>query len=188
RPMAALAPAAAFVPGARNWLPLGPNVVLDGQTVGSQPVAGRVAGLAIAPGASVIYAATANGGVFRSADGGTSWRSMMDRFDLDPTAFASASLVCGAIAIDPNDPNRVYLGTGEGDTLQLFRVRVVNALPAYRGVGPLRTDDGGVNWVGEPSTPDLAGEAFFALAVDPGARDTVIAGTTNGLYRRLPRA
>src|SRR5207302_8375113 len=94
-------------------------------------------------------------------------------------------VICGAVAIDPNDPNRVYVGTGEGDTLQLFRVRISNALPAYRGVGPLRSDDGGVNWVGEASAPDLAGEAFFALAVDPRARDTVIAATTNGLYRRV---
>jgi len=185
-PMGSLA-TIAFVPGARNWVPLGPSVVINGQTVSKQPVGGRVARIAVAPGGSVVYAASANGGVFRSADGGTTWRSMMDRFDLDPTTFASASLICGAIAIDANDPNRVYVGTGEGDTLQLFRVRVANALPAYRGVGPLRTDDGGVNWVAEPSTPDLAGEAFFALAVDPTARENVIAGTTNGLYRRISR-
>ena len=187
-PRAALREAAPapFVPGARNWLPLGPTVVLQGQTVGEQPVAGRVAGLAIAPGGSLIYAASANGGVFRSTDAGTSWRSLMDRFDLDPTNFASASLVCGAIALDPADPRRVYVGTGEGDTLQMFRERVLNALPAYRGVGVIRTDDGGENWIDEPSTPDLAGEAFFAMAVDPRDRENVVAATTIGLYRRRP--
>jgi hypothetical protein len=180
-------PGAPFVPGARNWLPLGPSVVMDGQTVGDQPVAGRVVGLAIAPGGDVIYAASANGGVFRSHDGATTWRSLMDRFDLDPTSFASASLVCGAIALDRADPNRVYVGTGEGDTLQLFRSRITNALPAYRGVGPIRTDDGGTTWIAEPSTPDLAGEAFFALAVDPGKREVVVGGTTRGLYRRVAK-
>ena len=118
---------------------------MNGQTVGQQPVAGRVARLAVAPGGAVVYAASANGGVFRSADGGTTWRAMMDRFDLNPGSFASASLVCGASALDPADPNRVYVGTGEGDTLQLFRARVTGALPAYRGVGVLRTDDGGEN-------------------------------------------
>jgi hypothetical protein len=178
---------APFVPGARNWLPLGPSVVLDGQTVSNQPVAGRVARLAVAPGGAVLYAASANGGVFRSVDGGTSWRALMDRFDLDPTSFASASLVCGAIAIDQADPRRVYVGTGEGDTLALFRLRVTNALPAYRGVGVIRSDDGGDNWIAEPSTPDLAGEAFFDLAVDPGNRDNVLGATTQGLYRREPR-
>lgn len=181
------APPAPFVPGARNWLPLGPSVVMEGQTVGEQPVAGRVSRLAVAPGGAIVYAATANGGVFRSADGGTSWRSMMDRFDLNPTNFATASLVCGAIAIDNNDPNRVYVGTGEGDTLQLFRQRVTSALPAYRGVGVLRTDDGGANWIMEPSAPDLAGEGFFDLAVDPLDRENVIGATTAGLYRREPK-
>ncbi len=183
-PLAALA--APVVPGARNWLPLGPSVVLNGQTIGKQPVAGRIAGLAVAPGGAVIYAASANGGVFRSGDGGTTWHSLMDRFDLDPTSFASASLACGAIAIDEQDPNRIYVGTGEGDTYHMFQLRIAHALPAYRGVGVIRSDDAGSTWVPEASSPDLAGQAFFALAVDPTNRENVIGATTNGLYRRGP--
>jgi hypothetical protein len=179
---------APVVPGGRNWLPLGPTVVLHGQTVGNQPVGGRVSGLAVAPGGQVVYAASANGGVFRSDDGGTSWRATMDGFDLDPKTFASASVVCGAIALDPADPQRVYVGTGEGDTDMMFRLglRVTGALPAYRGIGPIRSDDGGGQWSLEESSPDLAGESFFALAVDPGNRDNVVGATSNGLYRRAP--
>jgi hypothetical protein len=112
----------------------------------------------------------------------------MDGFDLDPTNFASASLACGAIAIDPADPDRVYVGTGEGDTHRMFDSRVVNALPAYRGIGPIRTDDGGDTWLTEPTgagSPTLAGGAFFALAVDPGDRENVLAAT-RGL-QRVPR-
>jgi hypothetical protein len=186
---AAAAVPAPFVPGGVNWSPLGPIVVLNGQTVGNQPVGGRVPGLAIAPGGQVVYAGSANGGVFRSEDGGTTWKALMDRFDLSPTNFASASLVCGAIALDPADPQRVYVGTGEGDTNQIFQAHaeVVNALPAYRGVGPLRSDDGGANWVPEASTPDLAGEAFFALAVDPRNRENVVGATSAGLYQRVPQ-
>lgn len=182
--------AAPSIPGGRNWLPLGPNVVLDGQTVGSEPVAGRVSGVAVAPGGQIVYVAAAAGGVFRSDDGGATWRSLMDGFDLDPTNFASASLACGAIAIDPSDPDRVYVGTGEGDTYRLFGSRVVSSLPAYRGIGPIRTDDGGETWLTEPAapgSPTLAGEAFFALAVDPGNRENVIAATTQGLYQRVSR-
>jgi hypothetical protein len=188
RRMAIAAAAAPIIPGAKNWLPLGPTVVMNGQTVGNQPVAGRVARLCVAPGGQVLYAATANGGVFRSDDGATSWQSLMDGFNLEPSNFASDSLACGAIAIDPGDPNRVYVGTGEGDTNQLFRNRIVGALSAYRGVGPIRSDNGGTTWVPEPSSPDLAGEAFFALAVDPRNRENVVAGTTAGLYQRITPA
>lgn len=182
--------AAPFVPGARNWLPLGPTMVLHGQTVGEEAVAGRVCGLAIVQGGQIAYAASACGGVFRTDDGGTSWRSLMDGFDLDPTNFASSSLACGAIAIDQADPSRVYVGTGEGDTHEIFRSRIVNALPAYRGIGPIRTDDGGQTWISERTaagSTDLAGEAFFALAVHPTQRENVVAATTAGLYQRTVR-
>jgi hypothetical protein len=188
---AAVAPGAPVIPGARNWSPLGPSVVLNGQAQGQPAVGGRVGGIAIAPGGQIVYAASANGGVFRSDDGGQSWRSLMDGFDVDPTNFASTSLACGAIAIDSNDPNRVYVGTGEGDTYALFSSRIVNALPAYRGIGPIRSDDGGATWQLEKTaagSPSLAGKAFFALAVDPRNRDNVVAATTEGLYQRTINA
>jgi photosystem II stability/assembly factor-like uncharacterized protein len=180
----------AVVPGGRNWRPLGPSVVLDGQAVGRPSVGGRVSGIAVAPGGQLVYAASANGGVFHSDDGGQSWRSLMDAFDVDPTNYAATSLACGAIAIDESDPNRIYVGTGEGDTDQMFRrgLRVINALPAYRGIGPIRSDDGGTSWIAETTAPgstDLAGKAFFALVVDPLDRENVLAATTEGLYQRV---
>src|SRR5579872_4228508 len=184
---ARLAAPAPVVPGGQNWLSLGPTVVLNGQTVGNQPVGGRVSGIAVGPGGQIVYAASANGGVFRSDDGATSWRALMDGLDDDPTNFASASVICGAIALDPADTNRVYVGTGEGDTDYMFRMgwRVVNALPAYRGIGPVRTDDGGSKWILETSNPDLSGESFFALALDPTNRENVVGATSNGLYHRV---
>jgi len=181
-------PEGAFVPGAQNWAPLGPRVVLNGQAKGNPPVGGRIAGIAVAPGGSLVYAASANGGVFRTDDGGMTWRSLMDAFDVDPTDFASTSLACGAIAIDPTNPDRIYVGTGEGDTHGMFEDRIVHALPAYRGIGPIRSDDGGLTWIREQTragSPRLAGKAFFSLAVDPNDPEHVIAATTEGLYERV---
>ena len=181
------------IAGEKNWNPLGPSVVLNGQAVGNPAVGGRISGIAIAPGGQLVYAASANGGVFRSDDGGQSWRSLMDAFDVDPTNFAATSLACGAIAIDSNNPNRIYVGTGEGDTDQMFRrgIRVVDALPAYRGIGAIRSDDGGATWISESTavgSSDLAGKAFFALAVDPTNPENVIGATTEGLYQRVIQA
>jgi hypothetical protein len=181
-----IAPGMPALPGQNNWTPIGPSVIARGQTANRAAISGRVAGIAIAPGGARIYVASANGGVWRSDDSGKSWLSTMDGFDVNPTSVASASLVCGAIAIDAAAPNRVYVGTGEGDTDGIFASRIVGALPAYRGIGPIRSDDGGATWVPEPSSPSLAGFSFFKIAVDPADREHCVAGTSNGLYERVP--
>jgi hypothetical protein len=80
----------------------------------------------------------------------------------------------------------VYVGTGEGDTDAIFASRLVNALPCYKGVGPIRSDDGGGSWYSEPSNPSLAGYSFYQIAVDPADRDHCVAATSNGLYERIP--
>ncbi|MEK6225570.1 MAG: hypothetical protein AABM40_04660 [Chloroflexota bacterium] len=180
-------PSAPGIPGTNNWIPIGPAVVRKGQATSNPPISGRVTKIAVAPGGSLVYAATADGGVWRSDDGGASWKSTMEAFDLDPTSFAATSCACGAIAIDPLDPARVYVGTGEADTFAFFASRVVTALPTYHGIGPVRSDTGGSTWVNEPTaagSPTLAGCGFFELAVDPGDRENVVAATTVGLYRR----
>jgi len=171
-------------PTTNNWIPIGPEVVAHGQAIGNPPVGGRVSRIAIFTNGNRIYAATANGGVFRSDDGGISWMSTMDGFDTDPTHFASTSLAAGSIAISSTDPDRVYVGTGEGDTDTIFRSRITHALPTYRGIGPIISEDGGDTWITEPSAPSLAGFAFYELAVDPFNHENVVAATTNGLYQR----
>jgi hypothetical protein len=104
----------------------------------------------------------------------------MDAFDLNPTTPASDSLSVGGLAIDLANPDRVYVGSGEGDGA------------AYFGVGPIVTSNGGANppaWTTEqaaPGSPSLAGTAFYALAVDPANPERVVAGTRQGVYRREP--
>ena len=164
-------------PPANNWIPIGPSVLRQGQGGVKPPTSGRVAGIAVAPGGTRLYIATANGGVWRSDDAGLNWRSLMEAWDLNPTTQASDSLACGGIAIVPGPPDRIYVGSGEGDG------------GAYNGVGPIVSFDGGTNWATEPvatAGPALAGSAFYALAVDPADSDRVVAGTQRGVYRREP--
>ena len=73
--------------------------------------------------------------------------------------------------------DRIYVGSGEGPG------------GAYFGVGPIISIDGGQNWTTEPvapGSPQLAGSAFYALAVDPADPDRVVGATRQGLYRREP--
>jgi hypothetical protein len=165
------------VPPNNNWIPIGPSVVRQGQAGVKPATSGRVAGIAIASGGSRIYIASANGGVWRSNDTGGSWLPLMNAFDLNPTHEASDSLACGAIAIDPNNPDRIYVGTGEGNN------------GFYFGVGPVVSDDGGANWRTEKEaegSPSLAGGAFYELALDPADSNKVLGATYSGLYRREP--
>jgi hypothetical protein len=188
---AAPMPGAPVIPGQKNWAPLGPSVVINGQAQGLPSIGGRVSGIAVLAGGQGVYAASANGGVFRSNDGGMSWTALMDAFNVAPTDFASTSLACGAIAVDPDDPDRVYVGTGEGDTDSMFGQRITSALPAYRGIGPIRSDNGGKVWEREPTaagSPTLGGKSFFALAINPTNRENVFGATTDGLYQRVPAA
>jgi hypothetical protein len=173
---------------ANNWVPLGPSVLRQGQGADRPAVSGRVAGLAVAPGGQRVYAGCANGGVWRSDDGGRSWVSTMEAWDRSPTTTQTDSLSVGALALDPADPDRVYVGTGEGNTVWILNGQLFGS-SAFYGVGPIRTDDGGRTWVPEatdPGSPSLQGSAFYELAIDPGDRERVLAATLRGLYRREP--
>src|SRR5262245_2190012 len=63
----------------------------------------KITALAAIPGdTSIIYAGTPSGGVFKSVDGGTNWRPIFDNDE------GIASI--GAIALDPSNPNIVWVG------------------------------------------------------------------------------
>ncbi len=74
------------------------------------------------------YFGATGGGVWKSEDGGETWRCVSD------TTFTSSSV--GAITIAPSDPNVVYVGMGETDIRG-------NISP---GDGMYRTTDGGTTW------------------------------------------
>jgi hypothetical protein len=162
-----------------RWLSVGPQAVKANIYNRTTAYSGRVTGIDVAPGGKRLYIATANGGVWRSEDNGLTWQSLMDAFDLNPTAHQADSQACGAIALVAGEwtaQDLIYVGSGEAN----------GALNAYNGVGPIVSHDGGSNWYTEPSEPSLLGMAFYALAVDPVAPMRVVAATTNGLYRREP--
>lgn len=178
------------VPGQYNWVPLGPSGTRLGQAEGQPLISGRTRGIAIAPGGNRIYIATANGGVWRSENAGETWTSLMDGWDLNDTpgspavAFDSDSLACGAIALVPGVDgglDRLYVGSGEG-----LMGDVTAGDSKYNGVGPIISRDSGRTWQTETSSPSLAGNAFFQLAVDPFDHNHVIGATSQGLYRRNP--
>jgi len=88
------------------WIPLGPAPIPNGQTLTvSTPVSGRTISIAVHPtNPNIVYVGAAQGGLYRSTDGGTNWTPLMD---------SALSLAIGAIAIAPSQPDTIYVGTGE---------------------------------------------------------------------------
>src|SRR5688572_2878803 len=89
---------------------------------------GRVSRATGVPGNPLLYyAATASGGVWMSADGGTTWRSVWDDQPISSI---------GSIAVAPTDPNVVYVGSGEAN----IRGNVAAGNGIYKSI------DGGKTW------------------------------------------
>jgi len=138
-----------------DWVELGPAPVTNGDYTG------RVAALACSPvDANVYFAGGADGGVWRTTDGGLTWTPLTD--DLPSSAI-------GALAIDPTDADVVYAGTGEANFANHSRP----------GEGLYRSLDGGDTWeiLGADT---FAGRCFAKLVLNP--QDTQI------LYAAITRA
>ncbi len=175
-----------------RWISIGPTGCRDGVGATRALVSGRVTAIVVSSSGSRVYIGTAAGGVWRSDDQGQQWRPMMDneRFapglpsalDLNTGAavVGASGLAIGAIACVPDDPDRLYVGTGEFSADDR----------SYRGVGMLMSDDGGDSWVGEPAhrqgdaTHTLDGAVVFQIAIEPGSPDRAMAATSRGAYRR----
>jgi photosystem II stability/assembly factor-like uncharacterized protein len=89
---------------------------------------GRVEAVAGIEGDSrTYYFGAVSGGVWKTTDGGTTWKPLFDK---------QSTQAIGAIAIAPSDPNTIYVGTGE---------------PSLRndityGNGMYKSTDGGSTW------------------------------------------
>ena len=112
---------ATALPGAQfdqlEWRSLGPAIM-----------GGRISDIAgVAGDAAKVYAASGSGGLFRSDNGGVTWQSIFDH---------EGTISIGALAIGQNDPNLVWVGTGESN--------VRNSVSF--GDGVYRSTDGGAHW------------------------------------------
>ena len=105
-----------------TWKFLGPAPIPSGQTEHNNPatpnrrdpVSGRITAIAVDnTDPNIVYAGAAQGGVYRSLNGGTTWVQLMDNANQGQAA--GTALATGRITIDPSNRNRVFVGTGEGN-------------------------------------------------------------------------
>lgn len=98
------------------------------RSIGPAITSGRVAALAVNPKDRAHYfVAVASGGVWKTTNAGTTFTPVFDN---------EGSFSIGAVTIDPNDVNTVWVGTGENNSQRSV---------AY-GDGVYKSTDGGRSW------------------------------------------
>lgn len=152
---------------AAAWTPIGPAPLV---TTGGSVYSGRTISIAVHPtNPNIVYVGAAQGGLYRSIDGGANWTPLMD---------SAESIAIGAIAIAPTDPETVYIGTGEHNfSLDSFFgvgvYRIDNASTTATLTGPLNKDAG--------NNDIFTGRGISRIIVHPTDANTIFVSTTSGV-------
>ncbi len=144
--------AGAGLNGVGSWTWLGPG-----------NIGGRARALAIHPNQpNTMWLGSVSGGIWKTTDGGASWQIQTDFL---------GNMAISSLVMDPNDPNTIYAGTGEGQGLGGER----------RGAGVFKTTDGGNTWAQLPSTATNDWQYVNRLAIADS--QTLLAATDTGIFR-----
>ena len=113
--------------------------VMSARWLGPGTMSGRITAIAGNPkDGKTVYIGSAGGGVWKTTNGGASFKPMFDKYCQS----------IGAIALDPQNPDVVYAGTGESNMRNTV---------SY-GDGLYKSTDGGNNWtrIGLDSTEHIS--------------------------------
>ena len=128
---------------------------LEYRSIGPAIMGGRIADVEGVPGdANVVYVASASGGLWKTTNGGVTWKPIFER---------QGTLSLGDIALAPSNPDVVWVGTGESN--------VRNSVSFGDGVH--KSTDGGKTWqhMGLKDT-----EHISAIVINPQNPDIVYIG------------
>lgn len=165
----ALATAPAWGRKAKEAESTEPEWKLDGavsglafRELGPAIASGRVSDLAVHPDRKNLwYVATASGGLWKTLNAGNTWQPIFD---------GEASYSIGCVTLDPNNPNVVWVGTGENNSQRSV---------AY-GDGVYKSLDGGKSWTNMGLKES---EHIGRIVVDPRDSDTVYVAAQGPLWR-----
>ncbi|MDH4018367.1 MAG: hypothetical protein OEU84_02105 [Xanthomonadales bacterium] len=138
-----------------------PYAGLKWRSVGPVVQGGRLVDLEVVPGQPyTFYAAYASGGLWKTTNNGHTFEPL---FDDQP------SIIMGDIAVDPNNPETIWVGTGENNSSR----------SSYGGMGVYRSDDGGQSWsyMGLGDTDRIG-----RILIDPNDSNTIYVAALGKLY------
>ena len=144
-------------------------------SMGARNIGGRIRTLTQDPNdALTLYAGSAQGGVFRTTDGGDTWH---------PLGLPEDAFPVGTIAVAPSNSKIVYVGSGERNAgpqsgLGFYRIDLGARHPRFvQEVGPSPAAGPG---------PNGAANSYSRIVVDPGNANRCWIASSTGLWRREP--
>ncbi len=154
-----------------NWSFIGPAVI----PVGGGD-AGRVNCISISPkDTSTIFVGAASGGFWVTHNGGSTWSTTTDLLP---------SICIADIAINPNNPDTMYVATGDGYGYTVPEGNVQVFWGGTYSAGVMKSTDGGNTWnttgLGYPDDSLIIINRLLILPTNP---NILLAATTNGIYR-----
>ncbi len=138
---------------------------LEWRSIGPANMGGRISDIAVVESdPAQFYIAAATGGVFKTVNGGTTWKPVFD---------GEAVASTGAIAVFQARPDLVWVGTGESNGRN----------SSSWGKGVYRSDDGGSSWkcMGLEATSTIS-----RIVCDPKDSLTVYAAAMGRLWGANP--
>ncbi len=134
---------------------------LSWRCVGPVVQGGRLVDIEVVPGDPyTFYVAYASGGLWKTTNNGVTFEPLFDN---------QATIIMGDVAIDPSNPEVVWVGTGENNSSR----------SSYGGFGIYRSGDGGKTWqhmgLGDS---DRIGRIW----IDPSDSDHLLVAALGRLY------
>lgn len=156
-----------------QWFDLGSAPTTNANTInGSGNTSGRVTGVAFNPfDSSIIFISTAGGGAWESKNGGITWV---------PIYLTGQVAFSGAIAVNPFNPQNIFLGTGNTNNSPYnpayggSNTNSSVTTDSYYGTGVYESLDGGITWSLVVNTADgsnpLYGTSISSIVIDRNYR------------------
>ena len=146
-----------------DWISLGPTDFLNRPT--SYLNLGRINCVTPHPNDSnIVFAGAPSGGIWKSTDGGLTYIPLSDELP---------QIGVSSIAIDYNDPNIMYIATGDDDAGDSY------------SVGIWKSVDGGDSWNPTGLNPSNSPSSIYEIEMHSGNPEIMWAATNGGLYKTV---
>jgi photosystem II stability/assembly factor-like uncharacterized protein len=161
-----------------QWLPYGPFGPADIENPNFITGAGRINSVTFHPtDTNIMYVGVGRGGVWKTTDQGQSWIPITDHL---PTLRVSD------VAIDPNQPETIYVSLGDYAYLGVALDWDDRKRNILYGMGVYKSTDGGSTWAPTGlsySDPNFDGATFRRVFVKGGDSNELLAAGTTGMWK-----